>query len=282
MEDIKVGEIRGLIHRLIIFLGGPAKVEDLLASYKDSPGPGGSESACRERYPENRHPWWETLEYFVELDHACKTISDNLTEDLSLLAADALMVNRMRKAMPAAVRARYAAGLSDRQTANASLFELSTAWRFFSRGHELSWREDEPGTVPAFSVSTDSIDFDVVCGSVKAGGVTDVLQGGIREFLAEASERMRGQFRPGLAACLLDGLVYIGGAESACALGDVSRAFFADEVNAHIAAVMFGTWPRVASSGATDAVVFMNPSCGYDVAGYDFLGWHLRDGERRP
>lgn len=264
IEGIPVGEIRGLIHRLILFLGGPAKVEALLLTYKESLESGGHAPEYVESYLKKRHPWWETLEYFVELDHACKTISDNLTPELELLAADALMVNRMRKGMPAGVRTRLAAGLTGYKTANGTLFELSTAWRYFRLDHAISWDEGDDG--PDFSVDTGSLDFDVACGSVR-----DVQRDNIRGCLDDASERMRGRFRPGLVACYIDGVEDLEGLESAGVLREVTGAFFADENNAHVAAVMFGTWTRAAESGVRDAAVFRNPACGYDVEGFVFL-----------
>ncbi|MBI5695145.1 MAG: hypothetical protein HZC51_05295 [Nitrospirae bacterium] len=264
LEQILVGEIRGLIHRLILFLGGPAKVEALLLTYKESLESGGHAPEYVESCLKKRHPWWETLEYFVELDHACKTISDNLTPELELLAADALMVNRMRKGMPAGVRTRLAAGLTDYTTANGTLYELATAWRYFRRDHAISWGEGDDG--PGFSVDTGSLDFDVACGSVR-----DAQQDTIRGCLDDASERMRGRFRPGLIACYIDGQAGMEGPESSGVLSAATGAFFAGEDNAHVAAVMFGTWTRAGDSGVRDAAVFRNPSCGYDVEGFDFL-----------
>lgn len=95
--DIHDYEVRKFILRLINFFG-QTTIEKCLANYQKSLLSSGP--VFREYYLKTRHPWWESLEYFFELERKGKSIKKNLDPKLKRLAADGKTLSILQQNMP--------------------------------------------------------------------------------------------------------------------------------------------------------------------------------------
>ncbi|MFA4829351.1 MAG: hypothetical protein WC855_08915 [Thermodesulfovibrionales bacterium] len=93
-----------MIIKLINFLG-TSQVEKCLQNYKKSLVSAGP--VYKQYYLNHRHPWWEALIHFFELEKAGRSIKRNLDLRLKLLAGDAKKISILQKLMPDAVKEKF-------------------------------------------------------------------------------------------------------------------------------------------------------------------------------
>lgn len=160
VADIHDYEVSRLINRLVSFLG-PITVERCIQKYNASLQSSGP--VFRDYYLKYRHPWWNALSEFFELEKAGKSILKNLTEGLKTLAGDSQKVTTLQKLMPDAVREKYRKDLIDDNRANDYLFEIDIAWHFFQKGYDIKWYESALKSHSEFLVRAPELEFDVEC-----------------------------------------------------------------------------------------------------------------------
>lgn len=95
--DIYDYEVRKLILRLIDFFGTPT-IEKCIENYNKSLSSAGP--VYKEYYLKSRHPWWEPLKYFFELEYSGKSTRKNLNTGIKRLAGDGKMISILRQNMP--------------------------------------------------------------------------------------------------------------------------------------------------------------------------------------
>ncbi len=158
-SEIDPFEIRGLINKLISFLG-PLEVEKGIRKYEDSlkfSGP------VFQEFIKMRHPWWSPFKQFMSLEKQGKSIRKHLTPELKLLTGDARMIDVLEKKMPASVRKKYARDLLIDERVFDYLLEIHTAWHFFLKGFEIKWFENDSSQHGEFLVRAPDFEFDVEC-----------------------------------------------------------------------------------------------------------------------
>lgn len=160
IADVHDYEVVKLVDRLVSFLG-PTNVERCLERYHASLKSSGP--VFRDYYLKHRHPWWNALAHFFQLQKIGKSIRRNLTEDLKNLAGDAKKVTTLQKIMPDSVRQKYKSDLVDDNRAKDYLFELDTAWHFYQKGYGIKWYEDGSRVHSEFLVMTPELEFNVEC-----------------------------------------------------------------------------------------------------------------------
>lgn len=163
--DIYDYEVRKLILRLINFLGTPT-IERCLANYNKSLLSAGP--IYKEYYLKSRHPWWESLKYFFELERTGKSIKRNLDTRLKRLAGDAQKISILQQNMPEKVKNKYKKDLVDENRAYDYLLELQIAWHYHLQGYEINWYEEDG--CPEFLVKTPKFDFNVECKRISVDG----------------------------------------------------------------------------------------------------------------
>lgn len=84
LTDIYENEARKYIIKLIDFFGS-IQIEKCLKKYRESLACAGPVYIYHLM---NRHPWWEALIHFYELESAGKSVNKNLDLRLKLLAGD--------------------------------------------------------------------------------------------------------------------------------------------------------------------------------------------------
>jgi hypothetical protein len=159
-QDIHDYQVSNLINKLIRFLGH-SEVERALKRYRlalNSATP-----VFREYYLKDRHPWWESLSEFFEMERTGKSIRKNLTEGLKTLAGDAKKIAELQKGMSELTKLKYRRNLIDDNRAYDHLFEIQIAWHFFLKGYFLEWYESNSKSHPEFLVRSPELEFDVEC-----------------------------------------------------------------------------------------------------------------------
>ncbi len=158
IQTVYPSEIRPIILHLIRFLG-ETTVEKCIANYEKSLASSGP--TFREFYLKSRHPWWETLNTFFELERSGKSIQKHITNDLKRCCRDGKLITTLQKTMPEKVRNKFKKDLIDENRARDYLFELQIAWHFYQNGFEIKWYEEEKR--PEFLVKTSNFDLNVEC-----------------------------------------------------------------------------------------------------------------------
>jgi|GEM_PF-1408843 hypothetical protein len=157
--DIHDFEASNLINKLIRFLGRN-NIERCLQRYKIalvSSGP-----VFREYYLRIRHPWWEPLSTYFQMEKKGKSIKNNLTIEMKLLAGYGLKISKLQRYMPEKIKEEYRNNLIDDNNAINYLFEIDIAWHFFANGCKIEWY-DYSKTHSEFLVKTPIFDFNVEC-----------------------------------------------------------------------------------------------------------------------
>ena len=159
-SDIHDYEVPNLANKLIRFVGRN-RVEKCLDKYTSSLQSSGK--VFREYYLKTRHPWWEAfLEYFA-LEKSGKSIKNNLTANIKLLAGDAKKISTLQKLMPEKVREKYKKDLVDNNRAYDYLFEIQIAWHFYLKGCKIQWHEDNSKSHSEFLAKDSEFEFNVEC-----------------------------------------------------------------------------------------------------------------------
>ncbi len=151
-------QVRGLVRKLIAFFG-PSKIEQCIKKYDHSLSCSGP--IFTEYYLKARHPWWDSLSKFFDLEKSGKSIKNHLTPGLQRLARDAQMLIDLQGKMTVKVREKYKKDLLDDNNASAYLFELHLALHFHRMGFEVSWYEEDGK--PEYCITTPDFAFDVEC-----------------------------------------------------------------------------------------------------------------------
>ena len=151
-------QVRGLVKKLIAFCG-PSKIEQCLSKYHHSLSCSGP--IFKEYYLKTRHPWWDPLSTFFEIEKSGRSIKNHLTPGLQRLARDAQMISDLQAKMPVKVREKFKKDLVDDNNASAYLFELHFGWHFHRIGFEVSWYEVDGK--PEYCITTQDFAFDVEC-----------------------------------------------------------------------------------------------------------------------
>lgn len=165
LTDIYENEARKNIIRLIDFFGS-IQIEKCLKKYRESLACAGP--VYKKYHLMNRHPWWEALIHFYELESKGKSVNKNLDLRLKLLAGDGRKISVLQKMMPSSVRDKFRKDLLDEKRAYDFLFEIKIAWHYLINGHSLSWYEKDG--CPDFLVKTSEFDFNVECKRVTVDG----------------------------------------------------------------------------------------------------------------
>lgn len=158
--DIYDFDASNLIKKLIRFIGGN-NIDRCLRRYKlalDSSGP-----VFREYYLKKRHPWWDALSTYFQLEKQGKSIKNNLTTEIKLLARDALKISMLQRYMPDKIKEVYRKNLIDDDNAKNYLFEIEIAWNFYAKECNIEWYDDDSITHSEFLVTTRNFDFNVEC-----------------------------------------------------------------------------------------------------------------------
>jgi hypothetical protein len=151
-------QVRGLIKRLIAFLGN-STIENCIRKYRQSLGCSGP--IFKEYYLKTRHPWWEPLSLFFDIEDSGKSLKNHLTSALKRLTRDAYMISDLQGKMPIKVREKFKRDLVDDNNASAYLLELHIGWHFHRRGFKVSWYEEDGK--PEYCITTPGFAFDVEC-----------------------------------------------------------------------------------------------------------------------
>ena len=157
-NDIHDYQARGIIKKLISFFG-TSNIEKALKKYDlalNSAGP-----IYRDYYIKTRHPWFEFIKRFYELDKKGKSIKNHIDINLKRLAGDAKKLSILQRNMPQNVRNKFKQDLLDENRAVDFLFELHIAWHYYLKGYEIEWYEEE--NCPEFLVKTPKLQFNVEC-----------------------------------------------------------------------------------------------------------------------
>ncbi|MGA7564014.1 MAG: hypothetical protein WBW55_12475 [Desulfobaccales bacterium] len=158
--DMHDFEASHFINKLIRFLGRNT-IDRCLQKYKIaliSSGP-----VFREYYLRMRHPWWEPLSAYFQIEKQGKSIKNNLTIEMKLLAEYGLKISTLQRYMPEKIKEQYRKNLIDDNNAINYLFEIDIAWHFFAKGCKIEWYDDDSTTHSEFFVKTPIFDFNVEC-----------------------------------------------------------------------------------------------------------------------
>jgi hypothetical protein len=159
-SDIHDYEVPNLVNKLIRFIG-QNRLERCLDKYTSSLQSSGK--VFREYYLKTRHPWWEAfLEYFA-LEKSGKSIKNNLTANIKILAGNAKTISVLQGLMPEKIREKYKKDLIDNNRAYDYLFEIQIAWHFFLKDCEIIWHEDDSKSHSEFLVKDSDLEFNVEC-----------------------------------------------------------------------------------------------------------------------
>ncbi len=158
IQTIHPSEIRSIIHHLIRFLG-ESTVEKCIAKYEKSLASSGP--AFREYYLKSRHPWWEALKTFLELERTGQSVQKHLANDLKRCCRDGKIITTLQKTMPEKVRNKFKKDLIDENRARDYLFELQIAWHYYQNDFKIRWYEEKG--CPEFLVKTSNFDLNVEC-----------------------------------------------------------------------------------------------------------------------
>lgn len=160
IADIYDYEVSNLINKLLRFLGRK-EVENCLHKYQASLQYSGP--IFRKFYLKNRHPWWQPLTKYFELEKTGKSIRRNVTEEIKVLVGDAKKVTTLQKLMPDSVKMKYKRDLIDDNRAYDYLFEIQVAWHFFRKGYGIQWHENNSIPHSEFLVKSPEFEFNVEC-----------------------------------------------------------------------------------------------------------------------
>ena len=160
IADIHDYQVSNLVNKLLSFLGRK-EVEKCLQKYSTSLRSSGP--VFGEYYLKNRHPWWNAISEFFEIQKSGKSIRRNLTEGLKILAADAKKIIILGKLMPESIRDKYRRDLVDDNRARDYLLELQIAWHFFLKGYEIKWHDAGSGSHSEFLIKAPELEFNVEC-----------------------------------------------------------------------------------------------------------------------
>ena len=158
IKTIYPTEYRKIIRLLIQFLG-QSTVESCIANYNKSLRSSGP--TFREYYLKTRHPWWETLKTFLELERSGKSVHKHITNDLKRCCKDGKIITTLQKSMPEKVRNKFKKDLIDENRARDYLFELYIAWHYHQNDFEIIWYEEK--NCPEILVKTPNFDLNVEC-----------------------------------------------------------------------------------------------------------------------
>jgi hypothetical protein len=109
-------QVSGLVEKLIAFCG-PSKIEQSISKYHHSLSCSGPIN--KEYYLKTRHPWWDSLSTYSEIEKSGKSIENHLTPGLQRLTRDAQMLCDLSVKMPVKVREKYNKDLLDDNNASA-------------------------------------------------------------------------------------------------------------------------------------------------------------------
>lgn len=160
ISDIQDYEVPNLVNKLIRFIGH-TEIEKCLHRYEralQSSGP-----IFREYYIRSRHPWWEALLEYFNLERSGKSIRKNLTNRLKILAGDAKRISVLQRFMPERIKEKYKRDLIDDNQAFSYLFEIQIAWHFILKGCEIEWHDDDSTSHSEFLVKEPEFEFNVEC-----------------------------------------------------------------------------------------------------------------------
>jgi len=160
VADIYQNKVGSLINKLVEFLG-ERNVKYCLRRHEHSLKSAGT--IFREYYLKDRHPWLSAFAQYYELINKAKSINKHLTPELKDLAIDANKVITFQKNMPDSVKNKYRRDLLDIDSARNYLFEIKTAWHFYSKskGCGIYWYEDDSSKHPEFLVKEPDLQFNV-------------------------------------------------------------------------------------------------------------------------
>ncbi|MGA8572007.1 MAG: hypothetical protein ACLP7A_15075 [Desulfobaccales bacterium] len=153
-------EASNLINKLIRFLGRN-NIDKCLQRYEIALASSGP--LFREYYLRKRHPWWEPLSTYFQLGKQGKSIKDNLTIQMKLLARYGLKISTFQRYMPEKIKKEFKKNLIDDNNAINYLFEIDIAWHFLGKGCKIEWYEDDSKTHSEFLVKTSNFEFNVEC-----------------------------------------------------------------------------------------------------------------------
>jgi len=111
----------------------------------------------------DRHPWWNALVQFRELDKAGKSISKHLTPKLIKLAGDAKKISVLQRNMPDSIKRKFKRDLVDNERAIDYIFEVMMAWHFFSNDCKILWHGGNSTNHSEFLVKEQKFDFNLEC-----------------------------------------------------------------------------------------------------------------------
>ncbi len=150
-----------LIRRLVNFLGHTA-VEKALAKHKMALKTSGP--IARAYHTPFRHPWWDSLQNFIEIEKSGRSVWKHLKAPLERsMVADAYKIGVLQTNMPASVKYKFKRDLVDDKNAWAYLFEIQMASHYYQYGYDITWYEDDGSPRPEFKVTADNFEFDVEC-----------------------------------------------------------------------------------------------------------------------
>ena len=160
LAEIHDYEVSALVNRLITFLGR-REIENCLRRYQTSLKYSGP--IFGDYYIKTRHPWWEALTHYFDLEKRGKSIRKNLTSELKLLAGDAKKITTIQRLMPGSVRRKYIRDFTDDNRAYDYFFEIHVAWHFFLKDYKIQWYENNSEHHSEFLVQSPQLDFNVEC-----------------------------------------------------------------------------------------------------------------------
>ena len=100
---------------------------------------------------------------YLQLEKQGKSIKNNLTIDMKLLAGYGLKISTLQKYMPKKIKEEYKNNFIDDDNAKNYLFEIEIAWHFYAKGCKIEWHDDDSATHSEFLVTTPIFDFNVEC-----------------------------------------------------------------------------------------------------------------------
>lgn len=157
--DVHDYEVSNLIRKLIGFLG-QNEVERALERYRASLK--SSTLIYGQYHLKNRHPWWNAITIYFGMERTGRSIKNNLTPELKVLAGDAKKLSVVQRTMPESVKQKFAKDLLDDKRAYDYFFEIEMAWHFMMQGCEIFWHEAR-GPHSEFLAVCGSVEFNVEC-----------------------------------------------------------------------------------------------------------------------
>lgn len=150
-----------IIRRLINFFGSAA-IDKALAKYEMALQTSGPILATY--YTPYRHPWWDSLRKYLEMEKSGRSSWKHMTGHLERsMVGDAYKIGVLQAKMPTSVKDKFRKDLVDDNNARAYLFEIQMASHYYQYGYEISWYEDDGNPRPEFKVTADDFEFDVEC-----------------------------------------------------------------------------------------------------------------------